>query len=163
MREASRELLASRDDVWRFLAEPHHLPDWWPGITAVGPDRRGFATGARWDVMLVEGAVGGLGASRAAIRRASGSRVSATLLVTGVALYEEWSWRLIRRGRSVRTFAPIDVMIRLKWVDQSRTLVTVSVHATDSVSRLLFRSRDESTARTAVNRLYDLVQTAATL
>jgi hypothetical protein len=163
MKEASRELLASRDDVWRFLAEPHHLADWWPGITGVGPDRRGFAAGARWDVMLVERGVGGLGSTRAAMRRASGSRVSATLLVTGVALYEEWSWRLIRQGRSVRTFAPIDVTIRLKWLERSRTLVTVSVSGTDSVSRLLFRARDELTARTALNRLYDLVQTAATL
>ena len=34
--EAARELLAPREDVWAFLAEPHHLADWWPGIAAVG-------------------------------------------------------------------------------------------------------------------------------
>ena len=34
-----------RADVWAFLAEPYHLSDWWPGITGVEPDRRGFAPG----------------------------------------------------------------------------------------------------------------------
>ena len=29
--KAERELLAPPADVWAFLAEPHHLPDWWPG------------------------------------------------------------------------------------------------------------------------------------
>jgi hypothetical protein len=89
--------------------------------------------------------------------------VPATLLVGEVALYEEWSWRLVSRGRSIKAFGPIEVAIRLKWVDPGRTLVTVSVDAPDSFSRLLWGSRHERTARTAVNRLYDLVQTAATL
>ena len=35
MKEASLELLAPREHVWAFLAEPYHLPDWWPGITGV--------------------------------------------------------------------------------------------------------------------------------
>ena len=48
--EAARELLAARADVWAFLAEPHHLPDWWPDMHGVEPDRRGFAPGARWVV-----------------------------------------------------------------------------------------------------------------
>src|SRR5438552_18461107 len=47
---ASRELLASREDVWSFIAEPHHFADWWPGVAAVRPDRRGLAEGARWEV-----------------------------------------------------------------------------------------------------------------
>jgi uncharacterized protein YndB with AHSA1/START domain len=47
---ASRELLASREDVWRFLAEPFHLADWWPGVHGVRPDRRGLAPGARWQL-----------------------------------------------------------------------------------------------------------------
>src|SRR5437667_108533 len=42
------ELLAPVEDVWRFLAEPRHLADWWPGIAAVEPDRRGLVAGARW-------------------------------------------------------------------------------------------------------------------
>ena len=45
---AARELLAPREDVWLFLAEPHHLSDWWPGVAGVTPDRRGLAPGARW-------------------------------------------------------------------------------------------------------------------
>ncbi|HWB22394.1 MAG TPA: SRPBCC family protein [Gaiellaceae bacterium] len=155
MREASRELLASREDVWRFLAEPYHLADWWPGITGVVPDRRGFASGARWEVARTEGRLSGFGWS--------GSRVPATLLVGEVSLYEQWSWRLVSRGRSIKAFGPIEAAIRLKWVDPGRTLVTVSVDAPDSFSRLLWASRHERTARTAVNRLYDLVQTAATL
>ena len=49
--EASHEVLASREDVWRFLAEPYHLADWWPTVSAVHPDARGFPEGARWDVV----------------------------------------------------------------------------------------------------------------
>jgi uncharacterized protein YndB with AHSA1/START domain len=49
--EATRRLLASRTDVWSLLAEPYHLSDWWPGYTAIRPDRRGLATGARWTVV----------------------------------------------------------------------------------------------------------------
>jgi uncharacterized protein YndB with AHSA1/START domain len=49
--EASRRLLAAREDVWALLAEPYHLSDWWPGYTAVRPDRRGLAVGARWTVV----------------------------------------------------------------------------------------------------------------
>ena len=48
---ASRRLLAPRQDVWALLAEPYHLSDWWPGYTAVRPDRRGLTAGARWTVV----------------------------------------------------------------------------------------------------------------
>src|ERR1700704_3477439 len=44
----TQDLLAPREDVWRFLAEPHHFSDWWPGVGGVNPDRRGLAPGARW-------------------------------------------------------------------------------------------------------------------
>jgi uncharacterized protein YndB with AHSA1/START domain len=47
---AERELLASLEDAWAFVAEPRHLADWWPGIAVVEPDRRGLAIGARWQV-----------------------------------------------------------------------------------------------------------------
>lgn len=47
---AERTLLAPPADVWAVLAEPHRLPDWWPGMKAVEPDRRRLATGARWRV-----------------------------------------------------------------------------------------------------------------
>jgi hypothetical protein len=49
--EASRRLLAAREDVWALLAEPYHLSDWWPGYSAIRPDRRGLAVGARWTVV----------------------------------------------------------------------------------------------------------------
>lgn len=49
--EASRELAAPVDDAWALLAEPFHLADWWPGYTAIRPDRRGLAPGARWQVV----------------------------------------------------------------------------------------------------------------
>jgi uncharacterized protein YndB with AHSA1/START domain len=49
--DASRTLLAPRDDVWVLVGEPHHLSDWWPGYRAVRPDRRGLAVGARWTVV----------------------------------------------------------------------------------------------------------------
>jgi uncharacterized protein YndB with AHSA1/START domain len=48
---ASRELLAPIEDVWEFVAEPHNLPNWWPRVGGVHPDRRGLAPGARWQVM----------------------------------------------------------------------------------------------------------------
>ena len=54
--EAERELLAPPEDVWALLAEPRHLSDWWPGYTTIRPDRRGFTTGARWQVVRGGGA-----------------------------------------------------------------------------------------------------------
>jgi uncharacterized protein YndB with AHSA1/START domain len=48
---AERELIAPLDDVWALLSEPRHLSDWWPGYSSIRPDRRGFATGARWQVV----------------------------------------------------------------------------------------------------------------
>jgi hypothetical protein len=48
---ATRVLLASREDVWALVAEPYHLPDWWPGYTGVEPDRRGLEENARWGVV----------------------------------------------------------------------------------------------------------------
>ena len=47
---ASRELVAPLDDVWNLVAEPYHLPDWWPAYEGVQPDRRGLREQARWQV-----------------------------------------------------------------------------------------------------------------
>jgi uncharacterized protein YndB with AHSA1/START domain len=132
-RSASRELLASRADVWAFLAEPYHLSDWWPGLTGVEPDRRGFAPGARWKVhSTVRGLLLG---SR---------RVETTLLIREIEQYERWTWHLLA-GR-------LDVEIRLKAIADDRTEVTVTTEHGNA-----------SLAKNAVHRLYDLVQTAATL
>jgi uncharacterized protein YndB with AHSA1/START domain len=124
------ELLASRTDVWAFLSEPYHLPDWWPGITGVEPDRRGFAPGARWQVQATKRNV------------FAGRRpVETMLLIREIDPFERWAWHLL----SPKT----DVEIRVRAVAEDRTLVTVTTTGRD--------------ARAAVKRLYDLVQTAASL
>jgi uncharacterized protein YndB with AHSA1/START domain len=128
--EASLELLARREDVWAFLAEPYHLPDWFPGITGVEPDRRGFAPGARWKVIATKRNV------------FVGPRPTETmLLIKEIDLYERWTWHLLR--------PKTDVEIHLRSVDQARTEVRLVV--------------SNGSASAALKRLYDLVQTAATL
>jgi uncharacterized protein YndB with AHSA1/START domain len=130
VREASLQLLAPRADVWAFLAEPFHLSDWWPGITGVDPDRRGFAPGARWMVHSTKRNV------------FTGSRsVETMLLVREIDPYERWSWHLLQPAN--------DVEVRLQATANDRTRVTVAV--------------SRGNPARAVKRLYDLVQTAATL
>jgi len=107
MQTATLELLASRRDVWSFLAEPYHLPDWWPGITGVEPDRRGFAPGARWKVLATKRNV-------LVGRRA----VETMLLVREIDEYERWAWHLLE--------PKTDVEVRLRSVDDRRTEVTVT-------------------------------------
>jgi uncharacterized protein YndB with AHSA1/START domain len=125
-----RELLASRADVWAFLAEPYHLPDWWPGITGIEPDRRGFAPGARWKAHAFKRNI------------LAGPRPVETLvLIREIEPYERWTWHLLE--------PKTDVEVRLRATAEDRTLVTVTT------------SRGK--AAVAVRRLYDLVQTAATL
>jgi uncharacterized protein YndB with AHSA1/START domain len=127
---ATLELLASREDVWAFLAEPYHLSDWWPGITGVEPDRRGFAPGARWKALATKRNV------------FVGPRPTETMiLIREIDLYERWSWHMLR--------PKTDVEIRLRSVGEDRTAVTVATN--------------RGSASRAVQRLYDLVQTAATL
>jgi uncharacterized protein YndB with AHSA1/START domain len=108
LREASLELLAPRADVWRFLAEPYHLSDWWPGITGVDPDLRGFAPGARWKVHSAKRNI------------FTGSRAVETMvLIRDIDPYERWAWHLLQPAT--------DVEIRLRAVAEDRTLVSVSV------------------------------------
>jgi uncharacterized protein YndB with AHSA1/START domain len=136
--EASRELVAPRADVWAFLAEPHHLSDWWPRIRGVQPDRRGFAPGARWGVMAVE---------RLPLMGWRDPKQPVTLVVGVVEPYERWTWHLTGDTQ-------LDVDIRLAAVGADRTLVAIAVDARALAS-------PKRLARTAVDRLYDLVQTAA--
>lgn len=108
MSTGSIELLAPRTDVWSFLAEPYHLPDWWPGISGVEPDRRGFAPGARWKVIAVRRSV------------LLGSRSAETLLVIReIDLYERWSWHLLT--------PKLEVEISLRASAAQRTVATVAV------------------------------------
>ena len=105
MRTASRELLAPRADVWGFLAEPFHLPDWWPGIAGIEVDRRGFAPGARWKV-------------RVETRNLfTGRGIRETMLIVGdVEPYERWTWRLLKPR--------LEVEVRLRASAPDRTVVT---------------------------------------
>ena len=138
--EASRELLAPAADVWAFLAEPNHLTDWWPGVQGVQPDRRGFATGARWQVRAVD---------RRPLLGGGEPKQPTTLVIGAVDPPVLWTWHLTGS-------LPLDVEIRLDAVAPDRTVVQVAVES----GRL---AKPKNLARAAADRLYDLVQTAAEL
>ncbi len=138
--EVSRELLASRADVWVFLAEPHHLADWWPGVRGVQPDRRGFAPGARWQVTARD---------RRPVIGSREPRRTTTLVVGEIEPFERWTWKLTGD-------LPLDVEVRLGAAEQERTIVTVAVSASPLAG-------PKKVARAALDRLYDLCQTAAPL
>jgi uncharacterized protein YndB with AHSA1/START domain len=135
---ASRELLAARDDVWSFVAEPHHFADWWPGVAAVRPDRRGVAEGARWEVQTAD--------RPTLFRRAA---TSGMLLVRAVRAPELFAWTL--------TGDHIDAELRLEARGEDRTLALLELDAPwlFGVSRAL--------PRRALTRLHALCQTAAEL
>jgi hypothetical protein len=134
----SRELLAAREDVWSFVAEPHHFPDWWPGVGGVQPDRRRFAEGARWGIS---------GTDRPTLLRRATS--SGMLLVTGIEAPERFAWRL--------TGDHIDAELRLDERGPDRTIATLEIEAPwlYGFSRAL--------PRRALTRLHALCQTAAEL
>jgi uncharacterized protein YndB with AHSA1/START domain len=95
---ASRRLLAPREDVWALLAEPYHLSDWWPGYTAIRPDRRGLAAGARWTV--VRGTTPGL------LRRPGGE---GTIVIESVEPTLAVAWRdLQQQFRAEVAVASVD-------------------------------------------------------
>ena len=135
---ASRELLAAREDVWSFVAEPHHFADWWPGIGGVQPDRRGFAEGARWGIS---------GTDRPTLLRRATS--SGMLLVTGIETPKRFAWRL--------TGDHIDAELRLDERGPDRTIATLNIEAPwlYGFSRAL--------PRRALTRLHALCQTGAEL
>jgi uncharacterized protein YndB with AHSA1/START domain len=139
--EESRELLASRAEVWRFLAEPYHLADWWPRISSVRPDKRGFAPGARWEVV---------GSSTPTLLRKAYGRGLAIVKV--VDLHERVLWRL--------TNEKLDLEVRLRQVAPDRTVATVAV---EGPWRPEGFGRPRAVVRAAADRLYELVQTAAAL
>lgn len=139
--EASHELLAAREDVWRFLAEPYHLADWWPTISAVRPDERGFRVGARWEV------VGPAGPTM--FRRGGATGLA---IVQVIELHERVVWSL--------TLDRLELEIRLRSLAPDRTLGTVSVEGAWRPEAL---GRPRALPRAAAARLYELVQTAASL
>jgi hypothetical protein len=136
--EAARELLAPRADVWAFLSEPYHLPDWWPGIGGLQPDRRGFAPGARWQIV---------GENRPSLLRRP--NMSGILLVLAVEPFERFAFQL--------TGERLDVELRLSEPQPERTLVRLSV------SGPMLIGLRRSLPGKALGRLHALVQTAADL
>ncbi len=135
---ASRELLASREDVWLFLAEPRHLADWWPGVAAIEPDRRGLAPGARWRVITD---------NRPTLLRKP--NVQGGLLVIDVEPPARWTFQLLAER--------IDVELRLEEIAPGRTraILTVDGPWLIGLSRRL--------PQRALVRLHALCQTAASL
>ena len=135
---ASRELLASRDDVWQFISEPRHFSDWWPGIAAVQPDRRGLAEGARWEIVTAD--------RPTLLRRATSSGM---LLVRAVRRPELFAWTL--------TGDHVDAELRLEASGDDRTVAVLELEAPwlSGISRAL--------PRRALTRLHTLCQTAAEL
>jgi len=134
---AARELLASREDVWEFISEPRHFADWWPGIAAVDPDRRGFAEGARWAVRASD---------RPTLFRRSG--YSGTLLVRAVNRPRRFAWTM--------TGDRLDAELLLEETSPERTRAFLELSAAWLVSP------PRSLPRRALVRLHDLCQTAAT-
>jgi uncharacterized protein YndB with AHSA1/START domain len=134
---ASRELLAPPEDVWEFLAEPRHFADWWPGIGAVEPDRRGLDAGARWRVRRRESSF---------FRKA---QAEDTLLVTAADRPRRFGFELVG--------AKLQAELTLTRADVRRSDAELAVDG----PFLLALSR--SLPKNALARLHDLCQTAATM
>jgi uncharacterized protein YndB with AHSA1/START domain len=137
---ASRVLLASREDVWAIVAEPYHLPDWWPAYSGVEPDRRGLAEGARWTVLRSR--------TPGFLRKPRGKGL---IVIQRVSPGEELAWLDLSQN--------VEAGIRLE--DEGRgTRATAFVDG--PVWRLLAEGA-RGLPRLAVARLYDLCQTATSL
>ena len=132
--EAKRELLAPVHDVWAFVAEPFHLPDWWPGISGVQPDRRGTAAGARWQV-LGDG-------TPTLLRRA---RATDVLVIHEARENRRLAFELVGQK--------LDVELELAESGPARTTASLVVSAP------MFAGLFQSPARKALDRLHALVQT----
>ena len=133
---ASRELLASRAAVWAFLTEPFNLPDWWPGVAGVQPDRRGSAAGARWQVIG--------GREPTLFRR---PEAMGTVVVTAADTLNLFAFHLAADR--------LDVRVELEATAEARTQVTVTVEGPWLIA---YR---RTLARRALGRLHALCQTAA--
>jgi uncharacterized protein YndB with AHSA1/START domain len=135
---ATRELLAPVEDVWAFIADPHNLAKWWPGVAGVEPDRRGLAPGGRWRVV---------GPNKPSLLRKP--ELTGTLLVLAVEPPRRFAFQL--------TGEHLDVDLRLEETAPDRTAATLTV----SGPWLIGLGR--SFPRTALARLHALCQTAADL
>jgi uncharacterized protein YndB with AHSA1/START domain len=132
---AERTILAPVQDVWTFLAEPFHLPDWWPGVSGVQPDRRGLAPGARWQV---------LGPDRPTFLKKPDA--SGILQVLDVVPMRRLAFQL--------TAQRLDAELELVSTGDGCTRATLYVEAP-------FMAVRKSFPHEALQRLHDLVQTGA--
>jgi uncharacterized protein YndB with AHSA1/START domain len=135
---AARILLASRDDVWDFLAEPTRLADWWPGLYGVHVDRRGLVPGARWRIQ-------GRGRSNALV--GPKMSVDGVILILDVTRPERLAWQFVHDR--------YDVELRLEQRAPERTLVELTISAP------FLSGLRRSLPRRALMRLYTLCQTGA--
>lgn len=135
---SAQELLAPPEDVWGFVSEPYHFGDWWPGVAAVEPDRRGFAEGARWQLR---------GAEPTLFRRAHGTAV---LVVRRIVPQAAFAFHVVEDR--------LDAELTLAPAGPGRTQARLELSAPLWVLGL-----QRSLAGDALGRLYDLCQTAATL
>jgi uncharacterized protein YndB with AHSA1/START domain len=133
---ASRELLASRDDVWAFVSDPYNLPNWWPRVAGVEPDRRGLAPGARWHVQ-----------GRAEPTLLRRPEAVGSLLVREVQAPDRLTFHL--------SGDRLDVELELEESGPARTRATVRIQG----PWLVGLSR--SLPRQVLGRLYALLQTGA--
>jgi hypothetical protein len=139
--EATAELQSDRRDVWALVAEPYHLPDWWPAYTGVKPDRRGLAENARWQVLR--------SSSPGLLRKPEGEGL---IVLTRVLEGWELSWYDTKQG--------VDAGLLLDNAGTGRTRATTYVDG--SWFRLVLEGA-RGLPKAAVTRLHDLCQTAATL
>jgi uncharacterized protein YndB with AHSA1/START domain len=135
---ATRELRAPRTDVWAFLAEPTHLSDWWPGIRAVEPDRRGLAPGARWRTLSRE---------RPSPFVGSKVDVAGMLVVLEVRPTEFVAWQFVDTR--------LDVELKLTEASADRTRAELTISAP------FFGGLRRSLPHKALTRLYSLCETGA--
>jgi hypothetical protein len=139
--EASGEILSPRGDVWALVAEPYHLPDWWPGYSGVRPDRRGLVEGARWEVVRSR--------SPGFLRRPEGEGL---IVITRVVEAYELRWNDVQQN--------LQVALALDNAGTGRTRATVSV---SGPWWRLYAEGGRSLPSRALTRLQDLCQTAASL
>ena len=135
---ADRLILAPVDDVWAFLAEPYNLADWWPGVAAVTPDRRGLAPAARWKLHAP---------MRPSLLRRPASESMLQIIEVEPPLRVTWYMTVER----------LDVEIWLEDAGNHHTNVELTVSGPFMVGLR------RSFPKTALNRLYALCQTAAEL
>ena len=124
-----------------MVAEPYHLPDWWPAYTGVQPDRRGLAPEARWHVVRSR--------TPGFFRKPRGE---------GLIVIKEVAHERLLRWHDVAQ--RMDAGVRLEDASPGRTLATAFV---DGPFWRLFTEGGRGLPGQAVARLYDLCQTASTL